>query len=92
MADTCSLLIPASLSGTTKVCGCVELLKTIRERVRPSYHLYGHIHEDYGIRSDGTTTYINAAYAGDHHKATDKKPIVFDIALSEGQVKEIRDF
>ena len=80
---------PSVLSGTTKISGCVELLKTIRERVRPSYHLYGHIHEDYGIRSDGTTTYINAAYAGDHHKSTDK-PIVFDNALPKGQSKWLK--
>ncbi len=25
--------------------GCVELLNTVQQRVRPLYHLYGHIHE-----------------------------------------------
>ena len=25
--------------------GCVELLHTVQERVRPKYHVYGHIHE-----------------------------------------------
>ena len=30
--------------------GCVELLNTVRLRVRPKYHIYGHIHEGYGVR------------------------------------------
>ena len=25
--------------------GCVELLSTIQHRVKPKYHLFGHIHE-----------------------------------------------
>jgi len=82
------LMALAGEPPTTIRCGCIELLKTVRERVQPKYHLYGHIHEDYGIRSDGTTTYINAAYAGDHHRPTDKKPFVFDIQLPEGHVKK----
>ena len=68
--------------------GCVELLQAVRERVKPMYHLYGHIHEDYGVRTDGQTIFINAAYAGNHHGPSDKKPIVFDVALPEGQIKE----
>ena len=25
--------------------GCVELLNTVQKRVKPKYHIYGHIHE-----------------------------------------------
>ena len=25
--------------------GCVELLTTIQQRVKPQYHIFGHIHE-----------------------------------------------
>lgn len=25
--------------------GCVQLLQTVQERVRPKYHIFGHIHE-----------------------------------------------
>ena len=81
------LMALADEPPSTIRCGCIELLKNVRERVQPKYHLYGHIHEDYGVRSDGTTIYVNSAYAGDHHRATDKKPYVFDIALPEGKVK-----
>ena len=68
-------------------CGCVELLETIRERVQPKYHLYGHIHEDYGVRTDGQTIFINAAYAGDDHRTSNKKAIVFDMSIPKGQTK-----
>ena len=27
------------------VTGCVDLLDTIRTRVKPKYHIFGHIHE-----------------------------------------------
>ena len=69
-------------------CGCVELLTAVRQRVCPKYHLYGHIHEDYGVRSDGNTIFINAAYAGDHHGPSDKKAIVFDFPLPKNHFKE----
>ena len=41
--------------------GCVDLLNTVQRRVRPKYHIYGHIHEGYGVRSDGKTVFVNAS-------------------------------
>ncbi len=32
--------------------GCVELLNTIQHRVKPKYHVFGHIHEGTGIGMD----------------------------------------
>jgi hypothetical protein len=29
-------------------CGCEELLKVVKERVKPRLHIFGHIHETYG--------------------------------------------
>jgi len=40
--------------------GCQDLLERVQQ-VKPRYHLFGHIHEDYGVSSDGTTTYVNAS-------------------------------
>lgn len=41
--------------------GCVNLLQQVQNRVQPRIHLFGHIHEDYGVTSDGTTLFINAS-------------------------------
>ena len=58
--------------------GCVELLNTIRNRVRPKYHIYGHIHEGYGVTTDGHTNYVNASTCNSQYKAVNP-PIVFDL-------------
>ncbi|ESO82230.1 hypothetical protein LOTGIDRAFT_71082, partial [Lottia gigantea] len=60
--------------------GCVDLLNTIQRRVQPQYHIYGHIHEGYGIRSDGTTTFINCAACTRHYRP-DNLPVVFDYPI-----------
>jgi len=46
--------------------GCRDLLEVV-ERIKPELHIFGHIHEGYGINSFGATTFINASsceYAG----------------------------
>ncbi|KAL3884291.1 hypothetical protein ACJMK2_024439 [Sinanodonta woodiana] len=63
--------------------GCVELLSTVQQRVRPKYHLFGHIHEDYGMKTDGYTTFINASICTVKYRPTNP-PVVFDIPVPEG--------
>ena len=58
--------------------GCVDLLSTVTERVQPLYHIFGHIHESYGVTSNGTTTFINASTCT-HSYRPDNVPIVFDL-------------
>ncbi|XP_057301603.1 metallophosphoesterase domain-containing protein 1-like [Hydractinia symbiolongicarpus] len=41
--------------------GCAELLLTVQDRVKPRYHVFGHIHEDFGAWTDQCTTFINAS-------------------------------
>lgn len=67
--------------------GCVELLTTIQQRVKPKYHVFGHIHEGYGITSDGKIIFINASTC-DINYLPNNLPIVFDIALPEGHTKD----
>ena len=67
--------------------GCVELLNTVRLRVQPKYHIYGHIHEGYGVRSDGQTTFIINASICNVNGLPNNKPIVFDIEIPEGYSK-----
>ena len=40
--------------------GCVDLLQTV-PKIRPKYHLFGHIHAGYGIEKSQHTTFINAS-------------------------------
>ena len=40
--------------------GCADLLEAVR-RVRPRLHVYGHIHEGYGITEADGTTFVNAS-------------------------------
>uniref|UniRef100_A0A336LFB0 CSON010335 protein n=1 Tax=Culicoides sonorensis TaxID=179676 RepID=A0A336LFB0_CULSO len=67
--------------------GCVELLTTVQQRVKPKYHVFGHIHEGYGISSDGKIIFINASTC-DINYLPNNPPIVFDIALPKGVSKE----
>ncbi|XP_041372065.1 metallophosphoesterase MPPED2-like isoform X2 [Gigantopelta aegis] len=70
-----------------KHVGCVELLNTVQRRIKPKYHVYGHIHEGYGMRTDGQTVFINASVCSKHYKPV-HKPIVFDYPLPEGHTKD----
>ncbi|XP_039271036.2 metallophosphoesterase MPPED2-like isoform X1 [Styela clava] len=58
--------------------GCVDLLNTVQLRVQPKYHLFGHIHEGYGLTTDQFTTYINCSSV-DYHYDPGHPPIVFDM-------------
>ena len=53
-------------------------LRHVQTRVRPRFHIFGHIHEGYGTSSDGMTTYINASTCNYHYRPVNP-PIVFDI-------------
>ncbi|XP_055383659.1 UPF0046 protein C25E10.12 [Condylostylus longicornis] len=66
--------------------GCVELLSTVQQRVKPKYHVFGHIHEGYGITSDGRIIFVNASTC-DINYYPNNPPIVFDIALPKGYEK-----
>lgn len=66
--------------------GCVELLATVQQRVKPKYHVFGHIHEGYGITSDGSVIYVNASTC-DINYYPHNAPIVFDITLPKGVTK-----
>ncbi|GJQ84226.1 hypothetical protein Trydic_g2894 [Trypoxylus dichotomus] len=66
--------------------GCVELLTTVQHRVKPKYHVFGHIHEGYGVLSDGQIIYINASTC-DINYMPNNLPIVFDFTLPPGRTK-----
>mmetsp|Transcript_29808 Transcript_29808/g.83285 ORF Transcript_29808/g.83285 Transcript_29808/m.83285 type:complete len:303 (+) Transcript_29808:45-953(+) len=63
--------------------GCYNLLRRV-ERVKPKYHIFGHIHEGYGAYTnakddtDPGTIFINASTATYNYRMTNP-PIVFDM-------------
>ena len=61
-------------------CGDEILAKEVRERVKPKFHLFGHIHEAYGVEKVEETTYINASTCDYFYKPKHYIP-VFDIKL-----------
>ena len=63
--------------------GCKHLLAKVKE-VKPKLHVYGHIHEAAGIRTDGATIFANAGTVaggiGWHkRKIAFNQPIVIDL-------------
>nr|CAI5864306.1 unnamed protein product [Callosobruchus analis] len=73
-----------TLSGVR--AGCVELLNTVRLRVKPKYHIFGHIHEGYGVTSDSEISFINASTCDINYNPVNP-PIVFDMPLKDGHQK-----
>jgi len=64
--------------GHNNRAGCVDLLRTVQQRVQPLYHIFGHIHEGYGQTTDGKTMFINASSCNSQYRPQ-HQPIVFDL-------------
>lgn len=62
--------------------GCVDLLNEVQLRVKPKYHVFGHIHDGYGTDCDGHTTYINCS-AVDAFRNPIHHAVVFDFPNKE---------
>lgn len=57
--------------------GCEDLLEVIEE-IKPQLHIFGHIHEGYGISSKGNTTFINASSLN-HHYHLSHQPVAYEL-------------
>ncbi|CAD6187059.1 unnamed protein product [Caenorhabditis auriculariae] len=58
--------------------GCRDLLREVEERVKPCFHVFGHVHERYGAMSNGKTMFINAAQCL-RNNVIQTRPLVFYI-------------
>ena len=58
-------------------CGELALLEAVH-RIKPIIHVFGHIHEGYGVSYDGNTLFINAAIVDEDYRPVNK-PIVVDL-------------
>lgn len=59
--------------------GCEELIKVI-DVIKPKVHVFGHIHEGYGIARNDHTVFINASTCTLRYRP-ENKPIVFDLPI-----------
>lgn len=50
----------SDLTARDDQAGCQDLLEVVK-KIKPNVHIFGHIHEGYGITSNGKTTFINAS-------------------------------
>jgi len=57
--------------------GCEEL-RAVLPRVRPRVHVFGHIHEDYGVLEQDGTVFINASICDGRYRPI-HAPIVIDV-------------
>ena len=60
--------------------GCVDLLAAIADRVKPLFHVFGHIHEGYGATTNGATVFINASTCNLQYRPV-HPPLVFDLPI-----------
>jgi Icc-related predicted phosphoesterase len=66
------------LDRTTRgdLTGCEDLRLKIEE-IKPKYHVFGHIHEAYGMKMVGDTTFINASILNEQYRMVNA-PVVVD--------------
>lgn len=57
--------------------GCEDLLLSVKQ-VRPKIHVFGHIHEAYGIEEQFGTRFVNASVLDQHYRMVNT-PIVVDL-------------
>ncbi|CAI4227241.1 unnamed protein product [Auanema sp. JU1783] len=68
------------------LAGCAELLNTVEQRVKPKYHIFGHVHQMHGTTTNKETTFINASSV-DHKLRSAYPPIIFDFPIPPGYKK-----
>jgi predicted phosphohydrolase len=57
--------------------GCEELRQAL-QRVRPKVHIFGHIHEGYGVLEQDGTVFVNASTCNERYRPINE-PIVIDL-------------
>eukprot|EP00128_Syssomonas_multiformis_P009588 Colp12_sorted_trinity150504_noHs@30605 len=76
------------LTDTQERTGCLDLLEAVQNRIKPLYHIFGHIHEAYGMTTNGQTVFINAATCTLGYKPINM-PIIFDLPIRTSPAESI---
>ena len=61
--------------------GCQDLLEAV-ERIKPKVHIFGHIHEGFGITHNDHTTFINASFCDAYYQPKNE-PILYQYPIVE---------
>jgi Icc-related predicted phosphoesterase len=61
----------------TRSYGCPHLYQAV-QRIKPKFHIFGHIHDGYGITETEHTTFVNCSLMNEEYELTNK-PIVVEI-------------
>lgn len=64
--------------------GC-ELLRFRVEQIKPLVHVFGHIHEAYGVEYNDNILYVNASICNERYVPSNK-PIVVDLTEVDGKI------
>jgi Icc-related predicted phosphoesterase len=57
--------------------GCPDLLQAVL-KIKPKFHLFGHIHDAYGMERSKTTTFVNGALMSEDYRLANEAR-VFEI-------------
>lgn len=68
--------------------GSIPLRDRVKE-IKPSIHVFGHIHEGYGKYTDYKTNYFNVSHMDEFYQPTNKPMVVDIFKLSDGTVEVI---
>jgi Icc-related predicted phosphoesterase len=64
--------------------GCPILRDEVLNRVKPMYHIFGHVHEGHGTKNIDGVTFVNASNVGEGHDyECVHKPIKFNLPISQ---------
>jgi Icc-related predicted phosphoesterase len=67
-------ILDKTIQGTH--VGCANLFTTITEQLKLKLHVFGHIHNGYGIEVKNNTMFVNAAVCGEDYKPTNAPRII----------------
>lgn len=57
-------------------CGCQYLYQEVVNRIKPTLHCFGDIHEAYGLVTHNDTTFINASLLNQYYKVVNQPRVI----------------
>lgn len=74
------MIMDYSHTGSKEHCGSPSLWEEVTKRIKPKIHVFGHIHEQYGVKKIGETTFVNASVLNGAYDLVNA-PILLEIEM-----------